>query len=306
MSGSCFGSSDAEENVDEAEESAETNATSVPCTEDVIMYFTPVSGGWWRARDTWSTSGVIKSVPQHLKVLVNGPKSCQGDRFFFTYLEGPRVKNGVNFREGLVGRKGNVAKTSEGTSTLTTTNPHTAACDITVTYSSHDIRVYSGSGGQEYVVASVYGTFTFAGVTKDVRMQLDVIAPNQSWKLSIPDFPHPGGNNYRADLATVWFRVDAPTSPVDWTGHGTGNDRYFHLGRGSAGCFTNVSDSGSDAGYDTIAEALMKCRDGTDLYVGQITFDIPSTTYASIEAELVTEARRQSKSYVWNNAVHSP
>lgn len=60
----------------------------------------------------------------------------------------------------------------------------------------------------------------------------------------------------------------------------------------SAGCFTNVSDNGSDAGYDTIAEALMKCRDGTDLYVGQITFDIPSTTYASIEAELVVEARR--------------
>jgi hypothetical protein len=50
----------------------------------------------------------------------------------------------------------------------------------------------------------------------------------------------------------------------------------------------------------------MKCRDGSDLYIDQITFDIPSTTYASNEAELVVEARRQSKSYVWNNAVHSP
>ncbi|MFT6605790.1 MAG: hypothetical protein ACJA2X_000966 [Halocynthiibacter sp.] len=64
--------------------------------------------------------------------------------------------------------------------------------------------------------------------------------------------------------------------------------------------------NGNDAGYDTIAEALMKCRDGSDLYIDQITFDIPSTTYASNEAELVVEARRQSKSYVWNNAVHSP
>lgn len=301
MSGSCFGSDDTEENVDEADETGDTNAASVPCTDNIVMYFTQVGGGWWRTRDTWLTSGTIVSAPQHLKVLVDGPKSCQGDRHFYTILEGPRVKNGTHFREGLVGRKGNVAKTSDGTATLTTTNPHTAACDITVAYSSYDTRTATGSAGQEYVAASVYGSFTFAGVTKDVRMQLDVIAPNQSWKLSIPDFPHPGGDNYSADLGTVWFRVDAPTSPVDWTGHGAGNDRYFHLGRGSAGCFTNVTDDGSDAGYDTIAGAMMKCRDGSDLYVGQIKFDIPSATYT-----LIAKARRGGISYVWNNQVHAP
>lgn len=83
-----------------------------------------------------------------------------------------------------------------------------------------------------------------------------------------------------------------------------GNDRYFHLGRGSTGCFTNVSDRGQDRGWGTIVDALSKARDGGGLYVGRIRMKKPTATFATISRQ--AEARRTGLRCIWDNQVFTP
>ena len=69
----------------------------------------------------------------------------------------------------------------------------------------------------------------------NVAWGVDKIHCGVTYALRLPDFPHPGGNQY-GDYATVWFRVY----------EGPQGDEYLHRGRGSAGCITVTDNVWSD------------------------------------------------------------
>lgn len=311
---SCGGPRVAEETTPEVEESTEIGETSQPCTEDYIMYFNVSDTGWWETRPGWTSSSALKAMPQYLKVLVNGPKSCQGDRYYFTVEEGPLVANGEYVRNASPLVQGNVSKMAGDKPVLIADSPHTGPASLTMGYEGHSFDYWRATlpGGTRRGVANVaiWGPMTYAGVTKTVVMTADVIAPNRSWKLIIPDFPHDKGKKYNANLKLVWFPVDAPTGTVAWTGDAAENDRYFHLGAGSAGCFTNVrtgeeAEDGTypyDGDWDKIAGELMKARDGSNLYVGDITMQVPNAKMEEIKAGLIAYA--DGLPYFWDGEVH--
>ena len=145
-------------------------------------------------------------------------------------------------------------------------------------------------------------------MTKEIVMTGDLIIPNVAHPISIPDEKHTDGSiKYgRTDFYHMWFRIDAETAGANFTGHGQPGDRYFHLGLGSAGCFTNRYPSFSDweindSDWNTIADTLSKARAGEDqLYVGTITFEIPIATYNQIYSELIIRAKDLGlKTYIW-------
>lgn len=296
----CTGSDHAEETVPLADDSAEIEEISVPCTEDKIMYITDSGEGFWLTRETWNTSGTKRSLPMNLKVQVDGPKSCRGERYYFTILEGPLVERG-EYVSVIGTRTGNVVKTFNGLDTLTSTNPHTSACNLVVKYVSHSVLEYNG-----YITVSVIGELNYDGVSHTINMTGDLIKPNVDWNVFIPDFPHNYG--YNATYHHTWFRIDAPTTGVNFVGEGDGNDRYLHLGRGSAGCFTFFAPdkSTSISNWDDLVVKISRCRDGSNKYIGTIKLEISDSIYTLIHSQLIAEARIAGLSYVFDHKVNTP
>ena len=298
MSGQCWGSDTASQNVEEATDSTEIAAISVSCTEDKVMYFSNSPTGWWAYRLGHNPSAKRWSAPQHLKVLVDGKKSCVGERYYFKVLEGPWVIKSKHYN-GLAPSyaQGNVLKKYKGKDVLIEANPHMSAANLKVVYSRHQVLEYGN-----FATPAVIGELNYAGVVKTVSMVGDLIAPNVKHPISIPDEKHNDDavrKKYgRTDFFDMWFRIDAPTAKANLAGNGQPGDRYFHLGLGSAGCFTNLYPSQTDwsindRDWNTIAKTLSQARVGENqLYVGYITFQIPETIYKQIHANIITFAQK--------------
>ncbi|MEL6750203.1 MAG: hypothetical protein AAFO09_07975 [Pseudomonadota bacterium] len=156
------------------------------------------------------------------------------------------------------------------------------------------------------MTASVIGKLSYDGIQHNINMTGDLIKPNINWNIFIPDFPHNYG--YNATYHHTWFRIDAPTSGVILAGSSDGNDRYLHLGRGSAGCFTFfVQDkSTSVPEWDNLVKKISRCRDSSNKYVGTIKFKITNNIYIKIENDLKKEAANEGASYIFDHQVRTP
>ena len=245
----------------------------------------------------------------YLKVLIDGEKSCRSNRYWFTILEGPIAVSGTYY-SGREEIKGSVTKTDGGKSTLLTGTPHIRAVNIVANYRSHSVRIRSdrSSTSQTFAAPDIVASLTVAGQTTEVMMQVDMVPPNTTWNLSIPDFPHP--TRYSERHEDVWFRVGAPTAPINMSGSSGGDDRYFHRGNGSWGCFSNRGVGGSDLpGWTTIVRHVAKSRAANrGLYVGTIRLNIGGADLQKIRADLIALARSNSATggrYIFSGEMHN-
>ncbi|MGK5093435.1 hypothetical protein WDW89_15680 [Deltaproteobacteria bacterium TL4] len=186
---------------------------------EAIRYVAATKDGWMRIR--WEDGTSIASLPFTLKV--EGYR-IESQREYFTPLEGSHR-----------GKKASIQLKQDGSSYLSTENPHTGAVHL----------VYSISRK----------TLNLEGTTYLARDY-----PSSPWKkglydVEIPDFPHPGGRNYPdVNYAKVWFRV----------GH-TG-DRYIHTGRASLGCITLTERHR----WDELYRILIRARKGDRISIGTL------------------------------------
>ncbi|SFJ56563.1 hypothetical protein [Jannaschia pohangensis] len=141
-----------------ATESEESTTTGAPCTEDYDAWFNVSSTGFWNTIPGHISSSNRRALPQHLKVRVDGPRSCRGDRYYFTIVERLIATAGVHW-DDRGNRQGNVSKRSGSTDVLVLCNPHTAAARITVANSSHSVRTAT-DGSRRYAVADAEGEMT--------------------------------------------------------------------------------------------------------------------------------------------------
>ncbi len=272
-----------------------------------IMYFNSSDDGWWGYRSAHDNE--IKTAPQYLKVAVDEEKSAAGNRYYFKILEGPIAVKAIHYKQYFAAAQerlvGGVSKQSRGRDVLVESSPHQPAAKLFVHYEGHQIINYNNRG---LATPVVYGSLNYAGVRKKIVMTGDMITPNQFHPVSIPDEAHtdPNGPYEKTRIYSMWFRIDAKTAGQNLTDHGRPGDRYFHLGRGSAGCFTNIYDGGDDRAWNTIANHLSKARvDSNQLYVGHISFQINPTLYAGIKKDLINFAKQKRLSkYVWENTAH--
>lgn len=219
--------------------------------------------------------------------------------------EGPWVVESTHFKQYYQASNkaytyGDISKKYKGHDILTERNPHTAAATLNVKYTGHKV-----SDQRFLAIPIVTGKLTYAGVTKEIVMTGDLIVPNIAHPICIPDERHINPKYQLTSLATTWFRIDAKTAGLNFTGAGKPGDRYFHLGSASAGCFTNVFAGGNDREWNAIAQKLSTARAGIDqLYVGHITFDIPKAAYDDIKNDLIARVKRyRLNGYVWENGI---
>lgn len=322
----CSGSRDLQKSVPQAVESVEVDDIEISCAENKIMYIYPQDDGFLLVRSEPSDTGENPasrpsqmSLPQFLKVLVNGEKSCKGNRYYFEILEGPLVNPAQDWDVRDPINRWSVSKEYNGVSTLVEENPHLPPFALEVDYLEMSPRNDTADGEvdgirkaiahnpPEVAVASVKGRMTFNGQATDVVMELDIIPPNRPFNVAIPDTVHDGGRRYKSDVpkAMLWMRIDARTSPVAWRNGAVGNDRYLHYGRGSAGCFTNLPDTSTQ--WNAIIDDLSRSRLSTNgIYAGTIQFNISDEEYVSIETKLRAYATKHSLPYIWNNQLITP
>lgn len=318
MSGYCGGSDKAEENVEPVVDSVKVEDISIPCAKDKIMYIYPQGDGFLAVIQ--ESSKERESLPQFLKVKVDGKKSCRAERYYFQILEGPYANKAIHWDTVYSSSKNkwNVVKKYKGYSTLIEENPHITGFDLTCVYTRPSLRKDDKDGTKDGIriansishgkiaVASIQGTMIYNGKTTTVRMELDVIKPNKKYNVSIPDFPHKGGNRYIESVpkARLWMRLDAATSPVKWKEDSVGSDRYLHYGTGSAGCFTNIKSADD---WNSIIDDLSRSRvNKNDLYAGTIMLKMDEKVYNDLGDKLAKYAKENNVSYVWDNAVHTP
>lgn len=274
-------------------------------TTKKIMYFNESSDGWWAYT---LSSGKRWSAPQYLAVEVDVEKSKYGDRYYFSIIEGPYVIAGTHFSQYQKSAKvyinGSVGKKVGRKPVLVDTSPHDKKAALIVKYQKHGTFKYG-----PHATAVVYGSLKYAGVEKQIAMTGDIIEPNVEHPISIPDEKHTDAQaKYgKTDFYAMWFRIDAKTAGANFTGKGKPGDRYFHLGSGSAGCFTNIYATGNDKDWNAIASSLSKARVTSEgLYVGTIKFEIPHKKYSEIEKDVIAFGQADKlKTYVWNNSVRN-
>ena len=321
MSGSCFGSDHAEQNIQKAADSVKVDQISIDCAKDKIMYVYPQDSGFLVVKKEFQDSSGQPTVglPRYLKVKVDGKKSCTGSRYYFSILEGPLIFQGKYWDVRSPKNQWSVSKASEGNSTLIEEDVHLPPCQLEMAYTGMSLRgdnkdknedgirlAKSNSHGM-VAVASIKGQLTYNSNTTNVVMELDIIQPNKRYNISIPDVPHKTDNNYLKTVPTakLWFRLDAETSIVKWDDQSVGNDRYLHFGRGSAGCFTNRPETTDE--WNNIIDDLSRCRErGDGLYIGTIQLTMPDADYQAIEKKLKAYAKKHKRPYIWNNKLEQP
>ena len=193
---------------------------------DATLYVTDESGDGWIVAVPESGAEDV-SLPYHLKVAL---EKSEDKRQYFT------VREGI-----LQGTKASVKIEPDGTSHLSTENPHTGPVRLTYSLSRGTLRL-----------------------NRKVNKVLNFPRDPEPWKsglydIEIPDAPHPGGNIYtsRARLAKVWFRI------------GHGGERYLHTGSVTLGCITLTEVER----WDDLCKVLMKARkeDGRSVGTLEIT-----------------------------------
>ncbi|MGK5091667.1 hypothetical protein WDW89_06570, partial [Deltaproteobacteria bacterium TL4] len=182
-------------------------------------YVSETKKGWLRVQMDIDSS--IESLSENIQVEVY---RINQDREYFMILEGPHR-----------GKKASVKLKQDGSSYLSTESPHTGSVHL----------VYSISGRTLSLEGKIY-------LARDY--------PSTPWKkglydVEIPDFPHPGGQNYPdVKYAITWFRV------------GHAGDRYIHTGRASLGCITLTERHR----WDELYKVLIKARKGDGISIGTL------------------------------------
>ncbi|HCB12547.1 MAG TPA: hypothetical protein DEP36_03110 [Gammaproteobacteria bacterium] len=224
--------------------------------------------GWLQVR--LEPSGPVVALPMYLKVdTYSTPAGGSAERDYFTILEGPHrgKKASVSFKEESICTTSfmNIClwSTTIKNSRLTIVS-HNGPCTVRyrkVPATNEGFKAITEKTTLQ-VGAGLGADFRAAISNIEVIHQFDLLKPG-TYKLKIPDYDHTDkGQKYvnQSKFATTWYPisealyVDDPAT-TEKNEKGMFN-RYFHPGRGSAGCLTITQVSQ----WDRIVEHVSRCR----------------------------------------------
>lgn len=234
--------------------------------------------GWLQVR--LEPGGNLILLPMYLKVRIEAKlPNGAADRDYFTILEGPHngKKASVSFKEvsqcdtyfATFCVWWSTTKTSRFLGNLT----HNSPCTVQYRKVKPVTEGFKAITEKSKVQVGTGSGANFVPVIPDLEVihQFDLLKPG-TYKLKIPDYDHTDkAQKYvgQSKFATTWYPVSEPLylddpATVEQNEKGLFS-RYFHPGRGSAGCLTVIEVNR----WDQVVEFVSMSRLDTD-HVGYV------------------------------------